>query len=143
LIYARYKTCSFWKCELKPSELACKKCQLFETMYYQFFPKKVHFFPPKHASQCFSNEFLQHYWQESFDSDSFGSQSWFDAYATCSSNIVSHDTREKCWELVLPKCQQLVESKNFNRQNLYWQKKLKSSSEYYEYADCTYNFRCR
>ena len=29
----------------------------------------------------FSNEFSQHYWQESFDGDSFVSQSRFDAYA--------------------------------------------------------------
>ena len=39
---------------------------------------KVHYLPPKHASWCFSNEFLQHRWQESFDSDSVVSQSRFD-----------------------------------------------------------------
>ena len=51
-------------------------------MYYQFFfAKKVHLLPPNHASRCFSNEFSQHYWQESFDGDSFASQSRFDAYA--------------------------------------------------------------
>ena len=46
-----------------------------------FFEEKVHFLPPKHASRCFSNEFSQRYWQESFDGDSFASQSRFDAYA--------------------------------------------------------------
>ena len=45
-----------------------------------FFAKKVHFLPLKHASRCFSNGFSQHYWQESFDDDSFGSQSRFDAH---------------------------------------------------------------
>ena len=35
----------------------------------------------KHASRCFSNEFSQHHWQESFDGDSFINQSKFDDYA--------------------------------------------------------------
>ena len=39
------------------------------------FAKKVYFSPSKHASRCFSNEFSQHDWQESFDGDSFVSQS--------------------------------------------------------------------
>ena len=43
--------------------------------------QRVHFLPPKHASRCFSNEFSQHHWWESFDGDSFVSQSRFDAYA--------------------------------------------------------------
>ena len=30
-----------------------------------------------------SKELSQHYWQESFDGDSFVSQSRFDAYASC------------------------------------------------------------
>ena len=50
-------------------------------MCCQFLAKKVHFLPPKHASRLFSNEFLEHYSQESFDGDSFVSSSRFDAYA--------------------------------------------------------------
>ena len=50
-------------------------------MCCQFLAKKVHFLPPKHASRLFSNEFSQHFSQESFDGDSFVSQSRFDAYA--------------------------------------------------------------
>ena len=33
-------------------------------------------------SRHFSNECSQHYWQESFDGDSFVSQTTFDTYAT-------------------------------------------------------------
>ena len=40
----------------------------------------MQFFPPKHASRCLLNEFSQNYWQESFDGDSFASQSRFGAY---------------------------------------------------------------
>ena len=61
-----------------------------------FFAKKVQFLPPKHASRCFSNEFSQHHWQESFDGDSFASQSRFDAYASveCGHGLGS-ETRNK------------------------------------------------
>ena len=51
-----------------------------------FFSKKVHFLLLKHASRYFSSEFSQRYWQESFDGDSFVSQSRFDAYAMYLSN---------------------------------------------------------
>ena len=47
-------------------------------MCYQFFRKESTFFTTK--TRC-SNEFSQHDWQESFDGDSFVSQSKFDAYA--------------------------------------------------------------
>ena len=49
----KVKNCSFWKCELKPSEHACKISSI---------ARKVQFFPPNHASRCFSNEFSKHYW---------------------------------------------------------------------------------
>jgi len=52
--------------------------QLFETMCYQFFRKESTLFTTRTR---FSDEFSQHYWQESFDGDSFASQSRFDAYA--------------------------------------------------------------
>ena len=70
------------KCALKPSEHACKIFfNYLKLCIISFFAKKVQFLPPKHASRYFSNEFSQHYWQESFDGDSFASQSRFDAYA--------------------------------------------------------------
>ena len=50
-------------------------------MFSVFFAKAVNFLLPKHASRSFLNEFLQYYWQEPFDGDSFGSQSRFEAYA--------------------------------------------------------------
>ena len=66
----------------KPSEYACKIFFNYSKLcVISFFAKKVQFLPRKHASRCFSNEFLQSYRQESFDSDSFASQSRFDAYA--------------------------------------------------------------
>ena len=81
-MHARYKNCSFWKCELKPSEHACKIFFKYSKLCaINFFAKKVQLLPPKHDSRCFSNEFSQHYWQESLDGDSFASQSGFDAYA--------------------------------------------------------------
>ena len=62
--------------ELKPSEHACKIFfNYLKLCVVRFFAKKEHILPPKHASRCFSNEFSQHYWQESFDGDSFVSQS--------------------------------------------------------------------
>ena len=51
-------------------------------MVSAFFAKKVHFLSPKHTSRCFTNKFSQ----ESFDGDSFVSQSKFDAYAIIQSN---------------------------------------------------------
>ena len=54
--------------------------QLFKTMCYQFFRKESTYFTTKTR---FSIEFSQHYWQESFDGDSFVSQSRFDAYVVC------------------------------------------------------------
>ena len=39
----------------------------------------------KHREACFGGKNYQHYWWESFDGDSFVSQSRFDAYATCTS----------------------------------------------------------
>ena len=69
---------SFWKCELKPSEHACKIFfNYLKLCVVSLLAKKVHYLPPKH----FSNEFSYHYWQKSFDGDSFASQSRFDAYA--------------------------------------------------------------
>ena len=62
-----------------------------------FFAKKVHYLPPKHVSRCFSNEFSQQYWLESFDGDSSVSQSSFDANAqpTSATPLVSkHDAAE-------------------------------------------------
>ena len=45
LIYARYNNCSFWKCELKPSELACKIFfNYLKLCVIGFFTKKVHFY---------------------------------------------------------------------------------------------------
>ena len=74
-----FSNCSFWRCELKPSEHACKIVfQLFETMCYQFVHKDSTLFTPKTR---FLNEFSHFYWQESFDGDSFVSQSRFDVYA--------------------------------------------------------------
>ena len=71
-----------WKCELKTSEHACKIFFNYSKLcVISLFAKKVQFLPPKHTSRCFSNEFSQCYWQESFDGDSFASQSRFDAYA--------------------------------------------------------------
>ena len=84
MIYARYKNCSFWKWELQLSKHACKIYSNYSKLcVISVFVKKVHFVPPKHASRCFSNEFSQRYWQESFDRDPFASQSRFDAYAPC------------------------------------------------------------
>lgn len=75
-MYPRYINCAFWKCELKPSEHASKTLFNYSKLcVIRFFTKKVHFLSPKHASRYFSNEFSQHYWQESFDRDSFLSQS--------------------------------------------------------------------
>ena len=82
LIRAGFKNCSFWKCELMPSKHACKIFFNYSKLcVISCFAKKVHFLSPKHASQCFSNEFSQHHWQESFDCDSFVDQSRYDAYA--------------------------------------------------------------
>ena len=50
-------------------------------MCYQFFRKESTLFTTK---THFSNEFSLHYWQESFDGDSFVSQSRFDAYSSVS-----------------------------------------------------------
>ena len=61
--------------------------QSFVTMCCQFFRKRAQF-NTKTRSQCFSNEFSQYYWQESFDGDSFVSQSRFDAYATHSIYLI-------------------------------------------------------
>ena len=76
LIHARYENCSFWKCDVKPSDNARK---IFfnhsKLCVISYFTKKVHFLPPKHASRFFSNEFSQHCRQESFDCDSVFSQS--------------------------------------------------------------------
>ena len=47
-------------------------------MCYQFYCKEIALITTKIH---FSNEFSQHYWQESFDGDSFVSQSRFDTYA--------------------------------------------------------------
>ena len=58
-----------------------KYFSIIRNYVISFFAKKVHFLPPKRASRCFSNEFSQNYWQESFDGDSFVSKSSFDAYA--------------------------------------------------------------
>ena len=52
---------------------------------------KVHYLPQKHASRCFLNEFSQQSWQESFDGDSFASQSRFHAFATSSANAFVRD----------------------------------------------------
>ena len=71
----RYKNCSFWKCELKPSEHAYKIFfNYLKLLAVSFFAKKVNFLPPRYAYRCFSNEFSHHYRQESFDGDSFASQ---------------------------------------------------------------------
>ena len=53
--------------------------QLFETVCYQFFHKDSTLFTTKTR---FSKEFSQRHWQESFDGDSFVSQSRSEAYAT-------------------------------------------------------------
>ena len=67
---------------MNPSEHACKIFFNYSKLcVISFFAKKVQFLLPKHAFRCFSNEFLQHYWQESFDGDSFVSQSRFETYA--------------------------------------------------------------
>ena len=59
----KVKNCSFWKCELKPSEHACKISFNYSKLCaISFFARKVQFFPPNHASRCFSNEFSKHYW---------------------------------------------------------------------------------
>ena len=50
-------------------------------MCYQFLCKESTLFTTKTRFSIFSNEFSQHYWQESFGGDSFVSQSRFDAYA--------------------------------------------------------------
>ena len=54
--------------------------QLFKAMCYQLFRKESTLFTTKTCFSTFSNEFSQHYWQESFDGDSFLSQSRMDAY---------------------------------------------------------------
>ena len=64
---------------------------LFTPKTISFFAKKVQFLPPKHASRCFLNEFSQQSWQESFDGDSFASQSRFHAFATSSANAFVRD----------------------------------------------------
>ena len=79
LICARYKNCSFWKCELKSSEHAC---QIFfnysKLCVISFVAKKVHYSPPKHASRTNSRNIIVR--RNPFDGDSFASQSRFDTY---------------------------------------------------------------
>ena len=59
-LYARSQNCSLWKCELKPSEHACKIFFNYSKLcVISIFAKRVYFLPPK---TCFSNEFSQHYW---------------------------------------------------------------------------------
>ena len=60
---------AFWRC-------LQNIFQLFETICYQIFCKDSTLFTTKTR---FSNEFSQHYWQKSFNGDSFASQSRFDA----------------------------------------------------------------
>jgi len=72
LICARNKHFSIRKCELKPTEHACKIFFNYLKLYaVSFFAKKVHYIPQTR----FSNEFSQHYWQEYIFN-----QSRFDAY---------------------------------------------------------------
>ena len=56
-----------------------KFCNCSKLCVISFFVKKVHFLPRKHAPRCFLKEFSHNYWQESFDGDSFVSQSRLDA----------------------------------------------------------------
>ena len=57
---AKYKSCSFWKCELKPSEHACKMFFNYSKLcLLSISAKRVHFLLPKTR---FSNEFSQHHW---------------------------------------------------------------------------------
>ena len=54
MIHARYKNFSFWKCELKPSEHACKIFFNYsKPCVISYFEKKVQSLLPKHVSQCF------------------------------------------------------------------------------------------
>ena len=50
-MHGRCKNCSFWKCELKPSEHACKILFNYSKLcVISFSAKEVQFSPPKHAS---------------------------------------------------------------------------------------------
>ena len=54
LIHARYKNCSFWRCELKPSKHACKIFFNFlKLCVISFFAKKVQFLPPNTLLDAF------------------------------------------------------------------------------------------
>ena len=55
-------------------------------MCHKFFRRESILFTTK---TCFSNEFSQQYWQESFDGDSFVNQSRFGAYAILMARVAS------------------------------------------------------
>ena len=74
----KIKNSPFWKCELKPSEHARKIFFNYSKLVLSFLCKESILFITKPR---FLNEFTQHYWHESFDGDSFASQSRLDAYA--------------------------------------------------------------
>ena len=99
-IYIRYSICYFWTCELKLSGHACKIFFNYSKLcVISFFTKKVQFLPPKHASCCFFNEFSQRYWQESFNDNSFASQSRFNTYAPIGCYLYFQDKRAQYFEL--------------------------------------------
>ena len=77
----KIENCSFWKCELKPSEHVCKTFFNYLKLYgISFFTKNTRFTTNTHLS----NECSQHYWQVSFNIDSSASQSRFDFMPSCS-----------------------------------------------------------
>ena len=58
-LIARYNNCSFWKCELKPSEHACKIFFNYSKLcVVNFFASRIHYLPPKHTSRTSSCNML-------------------------------------------------------------------------------------
>ena len=66
---------------MKSSEHACKNFSIIQNYVLSAFSQRKYTFYHQNTLSMLFERILANYWQESFDSDTFVSQSRFDAYA--------------------------------------------------------------